>query len=254
MKQLLDYPILLALVLFAILWLGTRVARWCLARRTTSPDADGQKDFGVILAAVLTLLGLIIGFTFSMAISRYDQRKNLEEAEANAIGTEYVRADLLPSASAAVVRSLLREYTDVRIRYYDRHSRDELREIAARRAQLQQELWAAVVPVALAEPTAVHSLVAAGMNDVLNSQGYTQAAWLNRIPEEAWILLLLVALLSNVLLVFSARSLRRREPLLLILPLVVSVSALLLADIDSPRAGIITVSAQNLHILAESLR
>ena len=55
-----------------------------------------------VLAATLTLLGLIIGFSFSMAISRYDQRKNYEEAEANAIGTEYVRADLLPAADAAI--------------------------------------------------------------------------------------------------------------------------------------------------------
>ena len=57
-------------------------------------------------------MGLLIGFTFSMAVSRYDQRKNHEEAEANAIGTEYVRADLLPIADAARARDLLRNYLD----------------------------------------------------------------------------------------------------------------------------------------------
>ena len=62
------------------------------------------------MTATLTLLGLIIGFSFSMAISRYDQRKVYEEAEANAIGTEYVRADLLPAGDAARVRALLRDY------------------------------------------------------------------------------------------------------------------------------------------------
>ena len=67
-----------------------------------------REDFGLILAAALTLLRLIIGFSFSMATSRYDQRKNLEEAEANAIGTEYARAGLLPAADAAKVRALLR--------------------------------------------------------------------------------------------------------------------------------------------------
>jgi hypothetical protein len=65
---------------------------------------DIRGDFGVIQTATLTMLGLIIGFTFSMAISRYEQRKNYEEAEANAIGTEYVRADLLPGGDAARVR------------------------------------------------------------------------------------------------------------------------------------------------------
>jgi hypothetical protein len=57
----------------------------------------------------LTLLGLIIGFSFSMAVNRYDQRKPYEQAEANAIGTEYVRADLLPVADAAKVHTLLRQ-------------------------------------------------------------------------------------------------------------------------------------------------
>ena len=61
---------------------------------------EERADFGVVLSATLTLLGLLIGFSFSMAVSRYDQRKNLEEAEANAIGTEYVRADLLPTGDA----------------------------------------------------------------------------------------------------------------------------------------------------------
>ena len=63
-----------------------------------------------MLAATLTLLGLIIGFSFSMATSRYDLRKNYEETEANAIGTEYLRADLLPQADAARTRALLRQY------------------------------------------------------------------------------------------------------------------------------------------------
>ena len=64
--------------------------------------------------ATLTLLALLIGFSFSMAISLYDQRKNYEEAEANAIGTEFGRADLLPAGDSAKVRDLLRKYLDRR--------------------------------------------------------------------------------------------------------------------------------------------
>jgi hypothetical protein len=90
-------------------------------------ESEEREDFGVLLTATLTLLGLIIGFTFSMAISRYDQRKNYEEEEANAIGTEYLRANATQTALAVM-----------------------------------------------------------GMNDVLNTQGYTQAAWWNRIPMAAW--------------------------------------------------------------------
>jgi hypothetical protein len=103
MNNLTDYPLLVfALALFG-LWLSARIGSSFL-KRQRKLEEDVREDFGVILTATLTLLGLIIGFSFSMAISRYDQRKNYEEAEANAIGTEYLRADLLPEADAARVR------------------------------------------------------------------------------------------------------------------------------------------------------
>src|ERR1700676_1936781 len=96
-----------------------------LRKRHQALDNDVSHDFEIILAATLTLLGLIIGFTFSMATTRYDQRKNYEKAEDNAVGTEYVRADLLPASDAANVRKLLKEYLDQRILYYQpRGARD----------------------------------------------------------------------------------------------------------------------------------
>ena len=252
MRELLDHPVIMGAVCFAFLWGGTYLtAKLVRGRRTDNPEL--KEDVGVLVAAVLTLLGLIIGFTFSMAISRYDQRKNFEEAEANAIGTEYVRADLLPAADAGRVRQLLKEYTGQRILYYGAHTPGELKEIAAGRATLQQELWAAVLPAAAAQPTPVTALAVSGMNDVLNSQGYTQAAWLNRIPLEAWVLLLLLALLSNTMIAYSAPTLRKRSWLLLTLPMVVSVALILIADIDSPRGGLVRVAAPNLSILAASM-
>ena len=162
-------------------------------------EEDVREDFGVILAATLTLLGLIIGFTFSMAIGRYDQRKNYEEAEANAIGTEYVRAELLPAADAARVRALLRKYLDQRVLFYETRDEQELQQINADTAQLQTELWSAVQAPAAAQPTPVVALAVSGMNDVLNSQGYTQAAWRNRIPIAAWGLMAAIAICCNLL-------------------------------------------------------
>ncbi len=85
------------------------------------------------------------------------------------------------------------------------------------------------------------------MNDVLNSQGYTQAAWWNRIPMGAWALMSGIALLSNVLVGYGARKVRVR--LFMMLPLVVAVSFFLIADIDSPRRGVIRVHPQNLESL-----
>jgi hypothetical protein len=246
-----EYPPLVFVVSFFVLWLSTRIGTR-LRRRNL--DQEVREDFGVILAATLTLLGLIIGFSFSMATSRYDQRKNLEEAEANAIGTEYVRADLLPPADAVKVRALIRSYLDQRVLFYTTRDEQQLRQIDARTAQLQTELWSALLAPAAAQPTPVVALAVSGMNDVLNSQGYTQAAWWNRIPVAAWGLMAAIAICSNLLLGYGARNAKAERGLHVVLPLVVSISFFLIADIDSPRRGVILVNPQNLASLAESLR
>jgi hypothetical protein len=178
------HPLLIFVLSFAALWIIAWVGAW-LRKKEREQEADFRDDFGVILAATLTLLALIIGFSFSMATTRYDQRKNYEEQEANAIGTEYLRADLLSPVDAAKMRSLLRRYLDQRILFYTIHDEEELRQISARTVQLQAELWVAVKPAAAEQPTPVVALVIAGMNDVLNAQGYTQAAFWNRIPTAA---------------------------------------------------------------------
>ncbi len=97
MSMVLNSPVIVFVFSLIALWLAARAGS-ALGRRRQKWEDGERDDFRMIVAATLTLLGLIIGFTFSMAISRYDQRKNYEEAEANAIGTEYVRADLLPPA------------------------------------------------------------------------------------------------------------------------------------------------------------
>jgi hypothetical protein len=250
----LDFPLLVFACSFLLLWLATLAGAGIFGRwRRLEPTI--RSDFGTILVTTLTLNGLIIGFTFSMAIGRYEQRKNYEEAEANAIGTEYSRADLIASADAAVrVRSLLKEYVNQRISYYMADDEVHIRQSQARISDLQKQLWDAVVGTAAGERTAIQALTIAGMNDVLNSQGYTQASWWNRIPTSAWILMTAIALISNALLGYGSRNVKSERLLLMVLPLIVALSFLLIADIDSPRSGIIRVKPQNLLALAESLR
>ena len=115
---------------------------------------------------------------------------------------------------------------------------------------METDLWAAVRAPAQAQSTPIAALVLAGMNDVINSQGYTQAAYWNRIPTAAWCLMAAIALSSNVMFGYRVRN---AGTLSLVLPLVVSISLLLIADIDAPRHGLIHVSSQNLERLARSL-
>jgi hypothetical protein len=196
-------------------------------------------------------LGLIIGFTFSMAVSRYDLRKNYEEEEANAIGTEYVRAGLLPAADAVKVRTMLTDYLDQRILNYTSRDSQQLRQIDVQTTRLQTEMWSVVARAATLQPTPLMALAVSGMNDVLNSQGYTQAAWWNRVPIAAWSLLITISIFCNLLIGYGAHG--RSALLFLILPIALSIALFLIADIDSPRGGIIRVFPQNLHSLAGSL-
>jgi hypothetical protein len=236
---------LVALLLAA--WLGS----WLRRRRDL--EQNQRDDFSLILTSTLTLLGLLIAFSFSMASSRYDLRKNLEEAEANAIGTEYLRADLLPAADRDRVRGLLKNYLELRIRFYGA-SLDSVGALNADIQRLQGELWSAVTGPAAQQPTPLTALVVAGMNDVLNAQGYTQAAFWNYVPPSAIALMAAVAILSNVLIGFGARTPFQRNRLLLILPLIVSLAFALIFDIDTPRRGMIKVGPQNLLSLQESLK
>jgi hypothetical protein len=99
MNNLTDNPLIVFALALFVLWLSARIGSSFLKRRLSLKEGV-REDFSIILAATLTMLGLIIRFSFSMAISRYERRKNYEEEEANAIGTEYVRANLLPAADA----------------------------------------------------------------------------------------------------------------------------------------------------------
>jgi hypothetical protein len=239
------------LISFVVLWLSARIG--AEFRKQQHLEDDLRHDLDLIVCATLTLLGLIIGFTFSMAVSRYDQRKNCEEAEANAIGTEYVRADLLPDADAAKVRALLRDYLDQRVLFYQKNDGERLQQINRATAQLQTDLWSTVIAPAGAQATPLLALAVSGMNDVLNSQGYTQAAWWNRIPFAAWVLMITIAVFANTMFGYGARRRKAGMIHMLALPLVLSIAFFLIADIDSPRRGVIRVIPQNLISLAHSL-
>ncbi|HXK06501.1 MAG TPA: hypothetical protein VMS37_29160 [Verrucomicrobiae bacterium] len=253
MTLLMDYPLLVFLLSLLVLWVSAQAGSW-LRRKQALADAE-HEYLGTIEGASLTLLALIIGFSFSMAVGRYDQRKNYEEEEANAIGTEYVRAGLLPAGDAARVRQLLKSYLDQRVLYYTvGRDANRIDQVNAAIDRLQSDLWSAIQTPTLAQPTPVAALAVSGMNDVLNSQGYTQAAWWNRIPAAAWVLMVGIGIFCNGLVGYNVRQERARLRWYFLLPGIVAVSFFLIADMDSPRGGVIRVAPQNLISLAQSLR
>jgi len=248
--NILDHPIAIFFLSLLLLRLSLHLGAFITRKR--SDRHEDRADLELVTSASLTLLGLIIGFSFSMAVSRYDQRKNYEEEEANAMGTEYARVGLLPSGDAARLRGLLTQYLQKRLLFYSVHDARQLEEIDRQTTALQSDLWANVERAAGAQPTPPVALVLSGMNDVLNRQGYTQAAWWNRIPTGAWSLMAALAVCCSFLIGYRAE--HRGGVLFAVLPFVVSIAFFLISDIDSPRYGVIKVSPQNLISLESSLR
>jgi hypothetical protein len=250
MSSLLNVPAVFFGAAFFALALSAKAG--CLLQKTFGElRQENRDDFAFVLTATLTLLGLIIGFAFSMSISRYDQRKIYEEDEANAIGTEYLRCGLLTGSEVVGVRTVLTQYLNQRIEFYETRDPNQLGSIDLRTDALQQRMWSVVQTLATSRPTVTLGLVVSGINDVINSRGYTEAAWLNRIPIAAWMLMTTIAICCNVLLGYGVR--QRRTFLLVVLPLVIAIAFFLIAEIDSPRGGLIRVLPTNLLTLAHSL-
>src|SRR6516165_9659722 len=249
MSRIVDSPPIVFIIALVAQW-GAAYVGHLIGGRVRPVKADEREDFDTALTATLTLLALIIGFSFSMAVNRYDQRKNYEEAEANAIGTEYLRADLLGDDDAAKVRELLGAYIRQRISFY-LGNEGSIGYANANLSKLQDELWSVVANATKTQQTFPITLVASGMNDVINSQGYTQAAWLNRIPGAAWALMGLIAILANFLMGYRERS--TGVLALLVLPIITSIAFLLIADIDSPHGGIIRIVPQNLIATSQAM-
>jgi hypothetical protein len=163
LKTLLSHPFGVFGFSLVVLWLSVQIGT--LVDQKLRPIQDNEReDLALVISASLTLLALIIGFSFSMAVNRYDQRKNYEEEEANAIGTEYVRAGLLPTADAVRVRELLTQYLDQRLLFYTTRDPRQLERIGSETAKLQTEMWSIVQSAALAQPTPPIALTVSGMN------------------------------------------------------------------------------------------
>ncbi len=224
-----------------------------LRRRRGAMTTDEREDLSLVLTSSLTLLALIIGFSFSMAVGRYDERKHDEAVEAKTIRTEYLRAGLLAPDEATRLRAVLRRYISERIATYAGGTESVLLENRSTSKSLQQTMWSIVEQEAATRPNSMTSLVLQGMNDLIDAQAYAAAAWDNRIPFEAWALMFVIALFCCALIGFDTRRPSGRFGRHLVLPVLIAISFFMIADLDSTHQGLIRVTPDNLVVTAQSL-
>ncbi|MGB9109935.1 MAG: hypothetical protein WCC39_14730 [Telluria sp.] len=244
------WALLIAIMLAVLLSveIGYRVGR---ARGRRAHEME--TPVGEMVASTLGLLAFILAFTFGLAASRFDAKRQLVVDEANAIGTTYLRAEMLPERRDDI-RDLLREYVDMRI---DAIAPGKLVESIRRSEALQNQLWASAVAIAAKNPNSiVVGLFVQSLNDVidLHTKRLT-AALRNRIPFAIWASLYAISIFSFAAmgyhsgLVGTARSL-----VIFVVAFTFSVVIVLIADLDRSQEGFLTVSPQALIDLRQSMQ
>jgi hypothetical protein len=216
-----------------------------------SRNRRGLKDDGAtasaVGAAVFALLGLLLAFTFSGAASRFEARRHLITTEANAIGTAYLRLDLLPADAQPALRRLFRDYLELRIlASRERGDANAAAIVAADALSLQKRIWAAAVAASgRAEvPPAVRQLVVPALNDMIDISTTRAAAAENHPPVVIPALLVGLCLLSALIVGHSAATGSRNS---WFYPVVFSATMALtlyvVIDLEYPRQGLIRVDA-----------
>lgn len=211
------------------------------------------QDHDHLLTAVLGLLALLLGFTFSLALTRYEARRELVVKEANALGTTWLRAQLLEPAGKTAMSGLMRDYLDVRIAWSESESSAAVR---ARTAVLQQRLWAVTGQAVRSDP---NPSLSRGLMDAMNESfdlaSAREAARAAHIPDRVLHVMLLFAMLSAAMLGYSSAAKGRPQRIATAAVLgLLTLAMVMILDIDRPLSGAIQVSQQPLEELKRSWR
>jgi hypothetical protein len=234
------FVITVLVILFSI-EIGFRAAH-AVARRS---ESEQKWPLDEIEAATLSLLAFMLAFTFGLAASRFEMRKSLVMDEANALGTAYLRAGILPEPDRTEIRNLLREYLEVRVHAV---RSAKVGEGIARSGLLQDRLWSEAAAVGEKNPgSIVVGLFIASLNDVIDLHTKRLTQDRNRIPGSIWAALYVVSILGMAEVGYHA-GLNTTRRTLSTIPLAIAISAvmLLIADLDRSHEGFLDVSPQPL--------
>jgi hypothetical protein len=239
-------PIWAMMIVIAAVFLGACVTGYRFGSSNQRPEESNQVH---ILSATLALLGLLVGFTFSLALGRYDARRRLVVEEANAIGTAYLRAQLAPEPFRSQLIDHLRQYGDARLALSAAgEGREEIARVETLTDSLQQRMWRiTVAAVPNVQPPAVSSIIASAINTVIDIAATRSAELSARLPPSVIAALLLYATVASSVLGFvTGRAQQHSRVPSFILLLLLTLALGLIFDLDRARSGTIRVSQQPL--------
>jgi hypothetical protein len=248
-------PVLTELAIAATLFAGLGLAveaGFRIGRRTAAHlDDDEAPQLGAIQGAILGLLGLLLAFSFSGAAGRFIDRMDMVVAEANAIGTAYLRTDLLGEPERTRLRSALQRYTETRLSYTrGTHLRKQLtEEETATIAALQNEIWASAMAGVTARPQTILAILNP-VNEVIDLHTSRLAVGSRRLPPIILAVLIVSSLLAVGIMGYSCGlGGKRRLPLTMAVAVMIAAILWITIDLDQPRAGMLQVSDAPLEAL-----
>jgi hypothetical protein len=241
------------------LWLATIAAGFLSVElgyrlgRRQSPEWEKESSVGGMVAATLGLLAFMLAFTFGLASGRFDARRQLLQDEVNAIRTSYLRSVFLPEPQRSTIRGLLGEYVEARLGAQP----GKVRQAAAASRQLHARLWAEATAAVEKEPGfGLAGLFIQSLNQVIDvHERRVQAGMRGSVPAAIWATLYFVAILSIWGIGYhEGLTCLRRSPAAVALILTFSAVLSLIADLDRPYEGLLSLSQQAMVDLRNSLR
>lgn len=216
-------------------------------------EKGNDAPIGSVIGSMLGLLAFLLSFTFGIAASRFDTRQQLLLAEVNAIGTVYLRTDLVPEPQRQEIRKRLREYVHLRARSIKQPS--ILKDVVSRSEALQDELWSQAVLVAEKDRNSpMYALFVDSLNEMIDSHTKRVVVGQYRIPFVIWFSLCLLSILSMAGVGYQfGRAGARDVPVNLILAPAFSIVICLIADLDRVSEGTLQVSQRPMIDLDQHL-
>lgn len=258
-SELLDFLPLWAFFLAsaAIIWMameaGFRLGRW---RHFRAPE-EKDSAIGSIVGSILGLLGFMMAFTFGLAASRFDERRQVVLEESNAIGTAYLRTRLLPEPYSKEVAGLLREYVDLRLVVVgENFSHQSWKAKVALSEDLQEKIWSQTMAAAEKQPTVLTGLFVQALNQMIDVHAKRiMVGTRGRIPISIWLGLFFLALLGMGTAGYQVGLAEvRRSFAMGILVLAFAGVLLMIADLDRPWAGLLRTSQDSMIDLQRSMK
>ncbi|SIN78879.1 DUF4239 domain-containing protein [Vannielia litorea] len=247
---------LIALVLLASMVAAMFGGRAMAGRRARRISDEGKSQTLAVQASLLAILGLLLGFTFSLALGRYDTRSQAVVEEANAIGTAWLRTDLIPAGPREEARALLVKYAEFRAKAGEVPAHQAARRagMVATAQKTFDQLWALAAETARAEGGPAVVSFTTSLNDMIDQLSARDAAINRHVPEPVLLLLYgTFILLGWVLGLASAQTGVRPGPAVYAMLLLIVGLVFVIIDLDRPRRGIIEVEQSPIRNLADQL-